>query len=219
MMRVRAAAFLLPAALLAGCGGSLSTTDAGTGTAGTGGAGTTGRGGEGGTVAPADAGAIPPDLRMQLQAAVSTWATAKGSCATYSYDRRWMSVFGGGGSTEVEVHGDTATRRRESIPSSSARDAGVARPDAPGWAIIWDEEGSEVGSHPTSGNVFAASTVEQLLAECATVLARDPVANMLSLVVDGHGVPTTCTYFPNGCADDCLVGIKIVSFACAPLAN
>lgn len=129
-----------------------------------------------------------------------------------------MSVFGGGGSTEVEIQNDTPTRRRQSVPSSVS-DGGAVRVDAGGWTVIWDETGSDVGSHPTSWNVFAPSTVEELLSECASVLARDPAQYMLRLVLDGHGVPTTCTYFPNNCADDCLVGITLVGFACAPLAN
>ena len=112
---------------------------------------------------------------------------------------------------------DVAIRRRQSIPLSRAD--GGAHPVPTDWTTIWDEMGSNVGSHPTSWNVFPASTVEQLLAECATVLARDPALYTLRLVVDGHGVPTTCTYYPVGCYDDCLSGITIVTFACAPLAD
>jgi hypothetical protein len=187
--------FLLAAAALVGCGGSLSTHDAGTGT--------------GGTVV--DASGVPPELRAQLEGAVATWAAAKSGCSTYSYDRRWMSVFGAGGSTAVEVQNDTPTRRRY---STNVADGGAVS----AWTTVWEERGDQVGLHGPSGSFFPASTVEQLLAECVTVLARDPAAYTLRLILNEQGVPMTCTYFPVGCFDDCSGGITILTFGCAPLA-
>jgi len=185
---------VLAVAALAGCNVSLSAPDGG-------------NGGDTGT----DAGG-PPDLQAQLASAVSTWAAAKSGCATYSYNRRWMSVFGSGALTAVEVRDGVPTRRRYATISSPP-----FQPD-PGaeWVTVWDEMGSEVGQHETTFPVFPASTVEQLQSECASVLARDPATTTLSLVVEGHGVPTTCTSYPMGCADDCLTGITL-GFACAPL--
>jgi len=186
---------VLAVAALAGCNVSLSAPDGGTGD-----------GGETGIDGAAG-------LRAQLVSAKSTWAAAKSGCATYSYNRRWMSVFGGAALTTVEVRDDVPTRRRYATISSPP-----FQPD-PGtdWVTVWDEMGSEVGQHATTFPVFPASTVEELQDECASVLARDPATNTLSLVIDARGVPMTCTYSPSGCADDCLGGITIVGFACAPL--
>jgi hypothetical protein len=202
-MESRAAAFSLTVAALAGCGGSLSAQDGGTGTGGT-----TGSGGAGGAIVDA---AVPLELQRQLDDARVTWAAGKGSCNPYSYDRRWYGVFAGGQATQVEIRDDVATRRRYWM-SSFQLDGGS------GWTLVWDETASEVGRHASAFDVYPPSTVEQLLVECATILARDPVANQLALTIDAHGVPTTCTYRPVECVDDCLVGITIASFDCGPLS-
>lgn len=197
-VRVKAAVLLLAVAGLAGCGGSLSKPDGGTGTGGSGGSGL-------------DAAEVPGDLRHGLDVSAAAWASMKSSCSIYSYDRRWMSVFGPGGSTEVEIRYDLPTRRRH---STAQGDGGVAGP----LALDWDETGDLVGQHPTSYAVFPPSTVEQLLSECAMVLAHDPAAYLLNLQTNDYGVPTVCTNFPHGCYDDCESGIRIASFACAPLS-
>ena len=112
----------------------------------------------------------------------------------------------------MEIQHDLPTRRRY---STAAGDGGVTAP----LPVVWDERGTDVGSHPSSYTAFPPSTVEQLLAECAMVLARDPAAYLLNLETNDYGVPTVCTNFPIGCYDDCESGIRIASFACAPLAN
>jgi len=186
------AAALLVAAALAGCGASQAGGDAGS-----------------------DAGVLPPALKAQLDSAAATWAAARSSCAVYSYDRRFYSVFSSGTSTQVEVQNDTPTQRRFAT-FMGVTDADVTRT----WMVVWDEIPPLVGYHDAQSGGYPASTVEQLLAACATVLARDPAQNTLSLETDGRGVPTSCTYRPTtGCVDDCTVGITVVSFDCAPLAN
>ncbi len=187
---------------------------AGTGGGGTGAART---GGVDGNSAN-DGGTIPPDLRVRLDAANSAWAAAKTGCATYSYDRRWRSAFPTEPlrSTEVEVMADRPTRRRYSTGATVWADGGTELR----WTTVWDETGTEVGSHAPGGSpaIFPASTVEQLLAECATVLAGDPAMYMVEAVFDPqYGVPTQCTQRLMGCADDCTLGIQIDRFACAPL--
>jgi hypothetical protein len=208
--RILLASISLASPLALGCGGSLATPDGGPGAGGSSGSGgSTGSGGAGGTGLDAT---VPPDLQSQLDAAKLTWAAAKSSCPIYSYDRRTASVFGGATSTEVEIRNDVATRRRYwTYAMGAGLDAGYA------WMLRWDETGNLVGSHG-SGN-FPPSTTEQLLAECETILARDPTANQLLLTIDGRGVPTTCTYRPNECLDDCVSGIEIAAFACAALTD
>jgi hypothetical protein len=198
-LRVKAAVLLLAVAGVAGCGGSLSKADGGTGTGGAG-------GGTG-----LDASGVPSDLRMKLEAAAAVWASSKSNCPIYSYDRRWMSVFGSGSSTEIEIQHDLPTRRRY---STTQGDGGVAGP----LIVVWDETGAMVGQHAASYTIPPPSTVEQLLAECASVLARDPADYLLTLDVGPLGVPMVCTNFPHGCYDDCESGIRIASFACAALS-
>ena len=118
---------------------------AGTGGGGTGAART---GGVDGNSAN-DGGTIPPDLRVRLDAANSAWAAAKTGCATYSYDRRWQSAFPTEPlqSTEVEVMADRPTRRRYSTGATVWADGGTELR----WTTVWDETGTEVGSHTERG--------------------------------------------------------------------
>ena len=195
-----------------GIGGSAIAGRGGGGGGGAGG-GTAGGGGN----SPNDGGTIPSDLQARLDAATSAWASAKAGCPTYSYDRRWQSNFPGipAQLTEVEVTGDQATRRRYSTGTYGPFDGG----DGGGgwtWTTMWDETGAEVGSHTGAG--FAPSTSEQLFAECAAVLARNPAMYTLHAVFDPqYGVSTICTYRLMNCADDCTVGISLSRFACSPL--
>jgi hypothetical protein len=197
-MTLKASLLTAAVAAVAGCGSSLASPDGG------------GRADVGGI--SLDAAGVPPDLRVQLESAAATWTAAKGSCGVYSYDRRTLSVFGSGTSTEVEVRNDVATRRRYSTLSAvTPNDGGSA------WTVVFDEMGTLVGYDKPSG--FPPSTVEQLLAECVTILAKDSAAYTLAFEADPHGAPTTCIYRPVDCVDDCTAGITIASFACAPLSN
>lgn len=149
---------------------------------------------------------------------------AKSGCATYFYDRRWELVFSPmHTSTEVEVMGDVATRRRFSTWTT--------RPDLDGgylasWRTEWEESGTEVGSHTPNqmippgplSSVFPPANIEELLSECAIVLARDPGTHRLTFEFEPqYGVPTVCTYYPLNCSDQCEGGIRIARFACTPL--
>jgi len=190
--RVRRYGIFLALAIL-GCGGSLTVPDGGS----------TGSGGAGAMV--------PAALEAQLYAARQTWMVSKTSCTVYSYDRRMTSVFGGASSTQVEIQNDRATRRRYWTYAMRAElDGGY------GWMLSWDETGSELDIHD---GAYPAYSIEQLLAECETILTQDPTQNQLVLTIGEGGVPSTCSYRPNGCADDCTSGIEIASFACVPLTD
>jgi hypothetical protein len=196
-MQLQAALALLIASLAA-CRGALVSAD----------------GGEPRPEAGQDtASAVPPVLQAELDAAAVTWATSKPSCAIYSYARTWSSVFGASGATSIEMRNDVATRRRYVTNASRVQpDAGT------GATVVFDEIGSDVGANGNGGGAYPAATVEQLLAECAALLAKDPVMNRLRLTVERHGVPTECTFTPVGCFDDCTSGISISGFACDALS-
>jgi len=196
---VRRTCIAVASLAIVGCNGSLSASDGGRG-----GAGGTGAGGAGGS------GGQSPDFRAQLDEAAADWAATKRGCATYSYDRRRTSFSGSAVSTEVEIQGDVATRRRVST--------GNSRTDAGGWTVVADETGSQIGQYTASyPEPDPASTMEQLLADCATLLAHDPADYFLTLQIATSGVPWVCTIRPRNCADDCESGIRIQSFACAAL--
>jgi hypothetical protein len=148
-------------------------------------------------------------LQAQLAAAATTWASFKGSCPTYSYDRRYQSVTGSAQSTQVEITPGGASLRRFSTYAPSAGGGGT-------WTLVWEEGGSAVGSHD---GAYPAYAVEQLQAECGTGLMQDPATWDLTLQIDAStGVPTLCLQRPIGCADDCTLGIRIAAFACTPLS-
>ncbi len=208
---VRRTCIVLASIAVAGCNGSLSRSDGGTGAAASGGSGGTGAGGSGGSnVADSAVDGLSPQFRAQLDEAAAHWAATKSGCATYSYDRRRSSFSGSTVSTEVEIQGDVATRRRVST--------GNSRTDAGGWTVVADETGSQIGQYTTGyPQPDPASTMEQLLAACETILAHDAADYFLTLNIATSGVPWVCTNSPRGCADDCESGIRIQSFACAAL--
>jgi hypothetical protein len=163
--------------------------------------------------AGSDGAAITSMLRAQLEGAASTWASAKRGCPTYSYDRRFQSVFGWANSTQVQIENDVADLRRFSTYSPPALANGGV------WRLQWEEGGTAVGSHDGQDGAYPAYSVEQLLSECATVLTQDPATYDLTLQIDAPtGVPTLCLERPIGCADDCELGIRIAAFGCTPLS-
>ncbi len=195
----------------AGCGSSSLSAGGPGGTAGgaTGGVGGTGGETDGSVWDRIDASpdGLLSSFHQQLDAARATWAATKNGCTTYSYDRRWTSyVSGSDDATQVEVRNDVPTWRRVWRGNLFA--------DGGAWVLAADETGSQIGQYPA----FPASTVEQLLAECDGVLARDPAEYDLHLELEpGTGVPRTCTYRGRGCSDDCTLGIQLAHFSCAPL--
>jgi hypothetical protein len=150
-------------------------------------------------------GATGP-LQAQLAQAADDWARAKPGCATYHYVRPSDSFTGSHSETTVEITADRPSQRRY-LGRVALEDGGVE-------ATTWDERGADVGSHH---DAYDAETVEQLFAECRTAIAQDPAKNELRLVIGPHGVPTTCTFLPRNCADDCVMGVGIADFACGAL--
>ena len=209
---MRRTCIVLTAIAIVGCNGTQSRSDGGTGGTAAGGSGGTAAGGSGGSgAADAASDGLSAGFRAQLNEAAANWAATKSGCATYSYDRRRTSALSGSAvSTEVEIQGDVATRRRVST--------GNARTDAGGWTVVADETGSQIGQYTTSyPQPDRAATMEQVLAECETVLAHDAADYFLTLNIATSGVPWVCTNSPRGCADDCESGIRIAGFACAAL--
>jgi hypothetical protein len=210
------------ASVTGGSGGSAIGGSGGSAAGGAGGTGTAGSasgGSGGGTDASvwdqvdASSDGLLEYLHTEVDAARSLWASTKGNCAIYNYDRRWISTFSGAvDSTQIEVRNDVVTRRRISM--------GNMYVDGGAWTRTADETGSQIGQYPSGVNFGPPSTMEQLFTECETNLARNPADYSLNLELDpARGIPLRCTYRPIGCADDCTFGFIIASFACTPLPD
>ena len=222
-MKVKAAAFSLAAAVLAGCGGSLSTADGGSGTAARGlarrvrpgPAATMGTGGSGGpadAATPFDAAADSARLRAQLEAAASMLGGRQApSCPI---DRR----------PALDVRASAVVARRRSRsgrhgPTALAvrctRSCGRRRRvvDAGRWHGDLGRDGQRrSASHATSWtHLRAVDHGTAASPSAASVLARirgDTLATLVSLAA---GVPTALQLVPDGCFDDCLSGIRIAA--------
>ena len=191
-------------ALGAGCA---SKNDALSGSGGTG--GTTQSGGAPGTGgATGDGGG---NLQSLLAAAQAEWAQAKTSCSAYSYNREVSSVFGFCAVTTVAVSSDVVSSR-----GYVAGDSGCPPTPDGGITENWSESGAQVGTH-TDG--APAETVEQLFAECQSILALDPSQYSFALTIGFLGIPVTCKATLKQCADDCTTGIQINEFSCAVTAG
>jgi hypothetical protein len=162
-------------------------------------------GGLTGTGATVDAG---ESLDAMLAAASAEWSAAKSSCPAYRYQSQQSSVFGFCAITTIEIANDQAIRR------SFISGATGCSPDAAATEEWAEVNAGEIGSH-SAGE--PARTVEQLLADCQTILAVDPAHYRLFLSVSPQGVPMTCIHTQINCLDDCTSGIQVPTFTCEAL--
>lgn len=137
----------------------------------------------------------------QLSEARITWRNAKSTCPTYSYADVFRSFSGSYRKVSIEVDGDAVTRAR-------LETGNVNEPAPPMQRDLTPDELAQ-----------RSNTVEQLQAECATILAHDPAIYSFALQISSLGVPATCLFQPIQCIDDCNEGILLESFACEPLAD
>jgi hypothetical protein len=162
-------------------------------------------GGSGGTTDAGGTVDAGESLQAILAGAAAEWAAAKPSCPAYRYQSQRSSVFGFCSTTTIEIANDQAIRR------SFIHGASGCSPDAAA-TEQWDEvNAGEIGSH-SDGE--PAHTVEQLLADCQTILAVHPAQYGLFLSVGPQGVPMTCMHRLIKCTDDCSSGIQIPNFTC-----
>ena len=186
-------------------GAGCASKDSLGGTVGTGGApgtgGTPGTGGVTGT-----GGASPADLQAMLTTAEATWGAAKPGCSIYAYEKYQHSVFGTCWKTTIEMENGQPIRR-------SFRSCGYV-PDG-GVVDQWDEIGAaQIGTHNEGGS---AETVEQLLADCQTLLtnvAANPSGYRPFVSFNAEGIPLSCQAIVIQCVDDCTDGTSLDWFTC-----
>lgn len=129
-------------------------------------------------------------------------ALAAGNNDTYTYDRLSQSWTGWATHTQISVAGGVVVAR----DTDTYSDYPMRVVDAAG---SYREQGNDVGTHQAGHD---AKTLPELYDECEqTVLTQDPAQNDITLMFFANGVLATCTYYPHGCADDCVSGIVINS--------
>ncbi len=118
---------------------------------------------------------------------------------TYSYDVSTSSFTGSQTLTTLQIETAVATFRR--FESTAPLATGQPGP----LVVQWEERGTEVGSHPGAAR---PDTIDTLYDRCAhEVLAQDPNRNLIALYIDDAGILKSCVYVPDGCVDDCTLGV------------
>jgi hypothetical protein len=130
----------------------------------------------------------------------AAWDRVAAEHPDYLYARPHVSWTGAWHRTTVTVEAGVVTERHF--------EGGDVDPESgePRVTETWTETGNELGTHP---GAHPPVTMPQLYDECATILARDPVAGEVRFEVDERGLLATCTYRPLDCVDDCTEGIEI----------
>lgn len=138
----------------------------------------------------------PPDVADPLAYSLERWQERKAADGNhYMYDSTFLSYFGFGSMTTLEVKDDQVIARSY----TGFDENGVVTEE-------WTERGAEIGSHE-SGE--PARTVEQVYDECRnTVLTKSREENYVNLGF-ANDILQFCTYAPRSCIDDCAVGVSI----------
>ncbi len=120
---------------------------------------------------------------------------------TYSYEQGSESWTGYRTHSAVQFEDGAATYRR--FESSPGFVDGMLVP----LELKWEERGGEIGTHVEAGPI---ASVDQMYDQCARdVLTRDPGRNMIELAFDERDLLQVCSYWQDGCADDCWMGVGI----------
>lgn len=135
----------------------------------------------------------PFDLAGPIAATRAKVASANGDY-TYSVN---------GSSFESGAWWSTKLVFRANAPSSRAyvlrRDG---EPD-----VTWSESGADIGSHEDGA---PAHSLETLATRCRDeVLGKNLAESWLTFELDPDGLVSTCTIFPEVCADDCTEGVTV----------
>ena len=137
--------------------------------------------------------------KESLAESLSVWQDMKAADdGTYAYTRTFQSWTGYHSITRFVVENDVVVRR-----TFQGYDESDQLIDS------FDEEGAEVGS--TEG-ITPVYTIDELYEVCRDeVLTKDPEANQIILELRDDGILEYCQYIPDGCQDDCSMGVDIAS--------
>jgi len=127
----------------------------------------------------------------------------KTSGNSYHYVVTGGSVFGPGWQTDITVTHGKVTQRHFKFTSVT----GLG--NIPSEALEWTENENEINSHTTSG--AEVLTLDQVYEKARTewlIKRKDAKAYFET---KNNGLISTCGYVPDGCMDDCFVGINIAA--------
>lgn len=128
--------------------------------------------------------------------------------AEYEYVSRFSSWAGFGNDTTVTVENGAVVKRAYRAWENN-NETGI-----PTTTTEWTEEGATLGSHTEVGPL---QTLDDLYDVCENdILTVDESDNTITLTFDDSGILATCVYVPNGCQDDCSVGINLSSVTFTP---
>jgi hypothetical protein len=142
--------------------------------------------------------------KSAIDSARATWEQTVATCDTYHYVAVDQSFIG------ITERTTIAISRGQPAGRSFVRTQGFG--PSPQVVASWTEDAAHVGQHAEGR---PAETMEQLYDDCAkNVLSQDPGQNQITFETDTRGVLLTCQFVPDGCADDCAMGVVIQDFAC-----
>jgi hypothetical protein len=123
---------------------------------------------------------------------------------SYTYQTTFLSWAGFGSTTEFKVIDGKITTRiyHEFRTNDKTGERNIIE--------SYKEDEDTLGSHEKGASLL---TIDELYSSCASnYLVVDKDKNTIYFKTNINGLMTLCGFVPNGCADDCYVGISIDSF-------
>ncbi len=114
---------------------------------------------------------------------------------SYYYERGWSSFAGFGSETTVVVVEGVIVRRMYRAWNELGEETGA-----------WVESGAELGTHDEGEPLL---TLHEVYDACQSDVIDEAGGNEVTLTTDDNGILQTCSYWPEGCMDDCAVGFSI----------
>ena len=123
---------------------------------------------------------------------------------SYVYQTTFTSWTGFGNTTELKIEDGVVISRRYVEFQTDQKDGTKTT------VYSYEESANELGTH-TKGSLLLS--IDDLYETCVkNYLIADPQKNTIFFETDREGLMTLCGFVPDGCADDCYVGVRINSF-------
>lgn len=145
------------------------------------------------------------DKEMSYKESLARWNELKNENGnSYVYEIMFISWTGLSSITELKIEkGSVISRAYKEIEANEANGEQKT-------TEIYSETRTNLGSHEKGASPL---TIDDLYNSCAReYLTADTDNNTLYFETDPSGLMTLCGFVPNGCMDDCFVGVEINSF-------
>lgn len=141
------------------------------------------------------------EYESAFQKSYKEWLNFKNTSKnSYEYTVVWSSWTGVSWQTIISVKDGSVIRRSYKM---SVPDDWIPRPE-----LEWTEEGNEVGLHDSGAEPITLDEV-YYKAEHEWLIKRENTTTYFE--TKNNGMISTCGFRDNNCADDCFVGITILS--------